>query len=189
MTEASKPDKRRVRWKRAVPVLVGTLLVIVLGGWIFCRRLPFPGPYHGQVLDASTERPIEGAVLTAEWSCQDYPMIDGAGTYYIRVAASTEKNGTFELRRPLRRAGLYKNEYCLTVMADGYITAMFFVQEGEGVGQPWPLLDKTARPSLPERMTIKLRPAKPVLLELSKSPDEQYRRVAEEELRKLEHRE
>ena len=82
-----------------------------------------------------------------------------------------------------------QTDFSLTVMARGYIEALFFVEPSQRQRtrrvSVSPFTDTTIWKSLPQTMDIKLQPAKPVLLKAAQSSDPQRRRRAEEMLRQL----
>jgi hypothetical protein len=61
-------------------------------GWLFY----WDGPYKGKVIDADTERPIEGVAVVGKWTLETYGGPGGpVGVYCDAREALTDKNGEF----------------------------------------------------------------------------------------------
>ncbi|MBI5694413.1 MAG: carboxypeptidase regulatory-like domain-containing protein [Nitrospirae bacterium] len=59
------------------------------------------GPWRGQVIDAETKRPIEGAAVVAVWN-KEFASPAGPGAYFLDAdEAVTDKDGKFNI--PARR--------------------------------------------------------------------------------------
>lgn len=59
------------------------------------------GPWHGQVIDAETKLPIEGAAVVAVWQ-KEFASPAGPGSYFLDAdEAVTDKDGKFHI--PARR--------------------------------------------------------------------------------------
>jgi hypothetical protein len=113
-----KPVGRRSTKLRRDHLLAGFLLLCLLLFFPlrflispFYTPLPHPGPFTGTVLDDATGQPIPGIEIKATWALADYPMIDGASTYYIVVSATTDNNGHFLLPAPRHRTGYWSTDF------------------------------------------------------------------------------
>jgi hypothetical protein len=103
----------------AVCLAVGACVTVAaLAG---CRSVPYSGPYTGRVIDATTSEPIAGAELQVSWTCSDFPIVmDAVDTWHVKTGATSGTDGTFTITPPRKRAGLFINDYDLTVRAKGY---------------------------------------------------------------------
>lgn len=196
MANAEAQEKRKKRGARVAAVTCGTIVVVVvlcvlLWGTLTrrARPLPFTGPRRGMVVDATTGKPIANATVTAAWTLHDNPLPDGPGHKPLSVTATTDATGAFTLVPPKERGGLSQTDHVVKVEAPGYIGAVMIVDPRMPALPPstvtWPFVRTTVHKALPETMTIKLEPARPVLLKALKSKDKLIRDTAQEELRKL----
>jgi hypothetical protein len=155
----------------------------------FPGSLDFSGPRKGRVVDATTGGPIQGAVVRAVWIRHDNPYPDGWGHHTIFVRAVTDKKGFFRLESPRRRRGFFGTDHSVSVAAKGYIDAVFIVDPSERPlpkdTREFPFIETSVRRRLPAEMTIRLKPAIPVLLTVFRSENALYRSIAKRELRKL----
>lgn len=55
------------------------------------------GPYKGKVMDAETQKPIEGAVVVAYWTREVFLLIRTSTFFVDAKETLTDKNGEFEL--------------------------------------------------------------------------------------------
>jgi len=167
---------------------VTCLLVAFVCRWLF-PPLPFTGPWSGQVVDAVTGTPIPGARVKVKWTCHDSPLPNGAAHEPVYAVAKADAAGKFALKPPNRRGGRFGTDIGLSVTATGYIDAVFVVDPNATPLPPsaaaWPFADTTVQKSLSGIMTIRLRPARPVLLKALKSPDSLIRTTAQEKLAQL----
>ncbi|MEW6265896.1 MAG: carboxypeptidase-like regulatory domain-containing protein [Thermodesulfobacteriota bacterium] len=178
-----------IKWIIVAAVLGLVLFVLVLG---FYSSLPFPGPFEGIVLDATTGQSIPGANVTANWWCHNNPLPDGPGHFTLSLSAKTGQDGRFKIKKQTNRGGLFGSSFSLTATAKGYINSVWVV-DPKGTPLPrstvnYPLVDTSLHTSLPGTLLIKLKPAEPVLRQAIKSDDPLISKIAEEELRKLKSR-
>jgi hypothetical protein len=85
-----------LKWfHRRVP---GFFLVAILISCPGCASLVrFDGPYEGQVVDAATNLPIEGAVVDGTWFKVGVTPASKMKTYYDSQEVLTDKNGKFKI--------------------------------------------------------------------------------------------
>lgn len=170
------------------------LLFVFLIIFIFTSRgyigslvhpLPFDGPYRGMVVDASTGNPITGVRVIASWSCRDFPY-PHIGEYSVSARATTNEKGLYVIKKPRRRGGWFGGNFSFTVYAKGYIWAGFYLRPGSpsltGDTKAYPFEDITSIPKFPAVLNIRLRPAKPILLEALKSEKARHRGAAARQL-------
>lgn len=163
---------------------------IVLLSSIGCsRQLPFAGPYEGYVLDSTTGKPIEVAIVEAEWWCHDSPFPDGPGSFFIRTSSACDPSGRFRIEQERRRGGYFGSNFALKFKAKGYIPATLI---GDISNTPlpsstisYPFIDTIKYKSFPSALHIKIKPAGPVFLKLISSENVSYRKSAKEGLEKL----
>ena len=163
---------------------------LVLFSLIGCSRpLPFTGPYEGYVIDSTTGKPIEGAIVEAEWWCHDSPLPDGPGSFFIRTSSICDTNGFFRIEQETRRGGYFGSNFALKFKAKGYIPATLI---GDISNTPlpsstisYPFIDTIKYESFPSALHIKIKPAGPVFLKLISSENVSYRKRAKEGLQKL----
>ena len=83
-------------------IIIGTIILLIMSGYVY---FTFLYAYHGQVIDADTKQPIEGAVVVASWSEQQLSFT-GGGTRFKDVKETiTDKKGEWTIRGP-RGGGL-----------------------------------------------------------------------------------
>lgn len=73
-----------------------SLLLVVL----FCCEIgsAWAGAYHGQVVDAETGKPIEGAVVVVEWHKKDrVALIEAGSSFHNAKETLTDAEGKFSL--------------------------------------------------------------------------------------------
>jgi len=147
--------------------------------------LPFDGPYRGMVVDASTGNPITDARVIASWLCRDFPY-PHIGEYSVSAHATTDEKGLYVIKKPRRRGGWFGGDFSFTVYAKGYIWAGFYLRPGSpsltGDTKAYPFEDITSIPKFPAVLNIRLRPAKPILLEALKSEKARHRGAAARQL-------
>ena len=82
---------------RLALILVLIVPLVALGmvkaGWILYSG----GPYRGQVLDAETRQPLEGAVAFFQWNRRVYGGLEVRTTFLSAVEALTDKEGRFHV--------------------------------------------------------------------------------------------
>ena len=69
-------------------------IVLVSSGCIPAR---IDGPYEGRVIDAETNQPIQGAVVSGTWYKQAATPAGSVSTYYDSYEMLTDKNGEFHI--------------------------------------------------------------------------------------------
>ena len=69
-------------------------VVLVCSGCVLAR---IDGPYKGRVIDAETNQPIEGAVVSGTWYKEAATPAGSASTYYDSYEMLTDKNGDFSI--------------------------------------------------------------------------------------------
>jgi hypothetical protein len=80
-------------------LLISLLIFLVLSfmscyGFAVIRK---DGPYEGRVIDADTDKPIEGVVVLGVWY-KEHPGPGGAvSEYYDAMETVTDKNGEFKI--------------------------------------------------------------------------------------------
>jgi len=187
--EAMKVPRTR---KILIVSLIGAALCLasVVASLSLFPRLPFSGPYSGRVVDAVTAKPIAGASVVGVWFCHDNPLPDGSGHYSLESTTTTDAGGGFILNPPSRRGGWFGTSFSLQVLAGGYIEAVLIVDPNNTPLPPstvaWPFKDTTVHTTLPAKMTVKLQPAKAILLKAEQSSDPLIKQTAQEMLQKLE---
>jgi len=189
--EALAVDKKRSKRVRGCCAVVG-LLFLVFGGCLLAvlpGPLPFSGPRSGLVLDAATGKPVTMAVVEATWTCYDSPMPLSHQSRSIHARSSTKMNGTFTLKQPPGRRGLMGTDFVVRVKSEGYIEAVFIL-DPSGTPLPaqtvkWPFASTSVLTAMPKNMTVRLKPALPVLVKAAKSPLALIRDTALEELEVL----
>jgi hypothetical protein len=173
-------------------LLIATVLVIALF-WSFGGHFPYPtpyaGPYKGTVINAATEAPIPEAVIEAIWWCHDNPLPDGPGHYQIITKSRSDESGRFQIKTSSRRGGWFGTDFHLRVIAGGYIES---VQIFDTRNNPlpketrdWPFVDTSIFQYPPSNLTVRMKPAKPILLEALESKNPLIRETAADELKKL----
>ncbi|MEA3435572.1 MAG: HEAT repeat domain-containing protein [Thermodesulfobacteriota bacterium] len=173
------------------------VLLIFLVIFVFTSRgyigslvhpLPFDGPYRGTVVDASTGNPIANAKLIAYWSCRDFPY-PHIGEYSVYTQTTSNEKGHYEIKKPRRRGGWFGGDFSFTVYAKGYIRAEFFLRPGSpsitGDTKTHPFYVATSVPTFPAVFNVRLKPAKPILLEALKSEKARHRGGAARQLGKI----
>ena len=137
------------------------------------------------VVDASTGNPITGVRVIASWLCRDFPY-PHIGEYSVSEHATTNEKGLYVIKKPRRRGGWFGGNFSFTVYAKGYIWAGFYLRPGSpsltGDTKAYPFEDITSIPKFPAVLNIRLRPAKPILLEALKSEKARHRGAAARQL-------
>ncbi len=64
------------------------------------------GPYHGKVVDAETDQPIEGAAILIVFYTEAYTPAGFKSRFVDAVEAMTDSNGDFEV--PALRAWIFR---------------------------------------------------------------------------------
>ncbi len=87
------------------------------------------------------------------------------------------------------RRGLMGTDFVVRFKAEGYIEAVFIL-DPNGTPLPpqtlaWPFATTKVLTSMPQLMSVKLKPALPVLIKAAGSEDELIRQTAVEKLEKL----
>ena len=100
-----------------------------------------PGLVAGRVVDASTGRPIAGAVITPAGSAVVLPP-----TATVAPRVMTNANGQFVIR------GLHKGAVVLTATKGGYVNATYGQRRPGGTAQPIPIEPDTRVTDLELRM-------------------------------------
>lgn len=162
-------------------------ILVLIGGVTVWRLLhpplPFTGPYSGQVLDASTGRPISGAEVIATWTRVDFAFVADI----LKAAVTTDTRGAFVLAPPKERGGWAGTSFSLSVTARGYVDASFIVDPRNNPLPPstanWPLAVITVCTSLPASMSIALKPDGPAIQQALRSPDPMVRQAGADRMR------
>ena len=80
------------RWQVIVTILVGLLVLAVTNGHIFYVDFP----YRGQIIDAETKQPIEGAaVVEVWWVVTLNNFVQGVVSFYEAHETVTDQEGNF----------------------------------------------------------------------------------------------
>lgn len=83
------------RWRRyTLSVVIALVAAVVMSqvGWLLYTG----GPYRGQVLDAETRQPLEGAVVLFQWDHRVYGSPGGPTTRFLKAKeVLTDKEGRF----------------------------------------------------------------------------------------------
>jgi hypothetical protein len=85
--------------RRGRLTLIVVLIVPLVGvgmakvGWILYTG----GPYRGQVLDAETRQPLEGAVAFFKWDRRVYSLVEPKTRFLSAVEVLTDKEGRFHV--------------------------------------------------------------------------------------------
>lgn len=78
---------------RALQIIILAILTIFSSG---CAMSHYYGPYYGKVVDRETKKPIEGAIVLAEYSTELYLSPGGPTSHYLNVrGVITNENGEF----------------------------------------------------------------------------------------------
>src|SRR5438034_5445504 len=93
------------RWTRTPLALTLALLSVGMTGCIAGMVDPsIRGPFRGQVVDAATGQPIEGAVAVAVWWEVIPTPVQGQERFYDAAEGVTGPDGRFEIPRAATRA-------------------------------------------------------------------------------------
>lgn len=136
-------EERRYGRLRGLRV-VGALAVLCFAG---CRTGPEQwGPFHGQVVDAETGRPVAGAYVVVQWY-RDPPSLHSATRAYDAQETVTDAEGRFEIPRRSRWFTAWVTAPGLGAFAPGYSPSAEVVSPANGR----PYVDPTV---------LKMRPLK-----------------------------
>jgi hypothetical protein len=85
--------------KRRFALLLALILLLLVGGMARAGWLVYTGgPYQGQLLDAETRQPIEGAVVLFYWERDVYGGAGGPVAFFHKaVEVLTDKEGRFHM--------------------------------------------------------------------------------------------
>ena len=75
-------------------VLCFAFILLISAG---CIPVRIDGPYEGRVIDADTNNPIEGAVVSGSWYKEEATPAGSASTYYDSYETLTDKDGKFRI--------------------------------------------------------------------------------------------
>lgn len=78
-----------------------TKLVVLIYLLLFlpaaCYPIRYDGPYEGRVVDAETEKPMEGVVVLGVWYKEASTVAGAVSSYYDAAETVTDKNGDFKI--------------------------------------------------------------------------------------------
>lgn len=95
-------DIRSINFEQEKGVIMRLIIKLLLFFSIFlllqgCAITHKFGPYRGQVLDAETEKPIEGAILYCEFYTKYSTIVDAASSYVTYREILTDAEGKFDM--------------------------------------------------------------------------------------------
>jgi hypothetical protein len=73
------------------------LVVLLISGTGCVSIIRIDGPYEGQVVDAATNQPIEGAVVDGTWDKVEITPVSKMSKYYDNIEVLTDKDGEFKI--------------------------------------------------------------------------------------------
>ncbi|MBU0728945.1 MAG: HEAT repeat domain-containing protein [Proteobacteria bacterium] len=132
----------------------------------------------------SCGKPVKAAGVMAEWWCYDSPD-PHFGNYWVRVSATSDENGHYEIKKPHRRAGWFGGSFTFRVNARGYVPVVVLMPDYPPLPlstKAYPFVDTRAYAFLPETLDLRLNSFKPVLLAALTSDNAQYRATSAREL-------
>jgi hypothetical protein len=81
--------------RRLLGIIITVVTALTFSGCV--RPFRVDGPYSGRIIDAETNKPIEGVVVDATWH-RGYPNVAGSSSkYYDTRETLTDKNGDFNI--------------------------------------------------------------------------------------------
>jgi hypothetical protein len=92
----SKTSDWRQLMQSKINLALFTLIALILASG--CYPVRYDGPYKGQVVDAGTGEPIEGAVVLGVWYKEIPTAAGGVSSYYDAEETVTDRNGKFEIK-------------------------------------------------------------------------------------------
>ncbi len=118
------------------PVVLKLIVLVLLFSSLACGCMSlvyYEGSYHGQVIDAGTLEPIEGAVVLAVWSKAYYGAGGVVHEYYDTRETLTDRRGEFTIKGMGLRAMTRLEKMNMVVFKAGY----------EDLGASWESLKKS----------------------------------------------
>ncbi len=80
---------------KAIRLLIAVTILLVSSS---CAIYHHYGPYYGKVVDAETNKPLEGAVVLADYITWLHASPGGPGAYFLDAQETvTDKNGEFRI--------------------------------------------------------------------------------------------
>lgn len=126
-------------------VWVWVVVLLVAAG---CRTGPEQwGPFRGQVVDAETGQPIEGAHVMVLWARERPALLHLSYTFYDAEETTTNADGSFQIPRRTRFMTAFVTEPAFSVFAPGYV----MLPARATVSQGRPYVDPTVVPMRPLR--------------------------------------
>lgn len=139
--------------------MIGVLFVSGCEGVLFPLPYRSLAPFEGQVIDAETKEPIEGAVVLGTYYYETYTIAGSNSHLKDGQETLTDKNGEFKLPRTRRWFVLNRGypEGTLEIFKPGYGTLWHKQAKAVGDNKSWPAPGKYIVYEIPKLKTISER--------------------------------
>ena len=100
------------------------ILLFLFLGALLISTPAIGATYKGRVIDADTKKPVEGAVVVAQWVGEQAGITGGTSRVEDVKETLTDKNGDWSIRGPRRTRSLFLQGIyrCFTFLTGGYYT-------------------------------------------------------------------